>query len=352
MTMRHHLIITTIALACVSLLQAEPKATGRPITIKAVDGLQFDPPQARMKPGQTVLFRFLNRDSNDMPHNLVIIKEGALEEIQKASMQITPEAIARGYVPDHEAVIKGSKLIKADEGDEFYFTAPEEKGVYHYVCTYPGHSSIMYGALYVGKGAPKLHTDKNVPQVVRNQALELENAKKNVARPFMRRYFMTNAGPAAIGVALPGDQNYCWDAGNCRLRYAWTGDFINYGSTSRTNGSRQVSPSGKIYWNGGGDNLTYTISTGDDSLKPDFKGYQLINGTPKYTYHFGELVVTEFPQTQDKALVNTISVQNASAPIKVYAKGNVTSNVGTREGDYIVVNPADAQNIQLTFPAQ
>ena len=35
------------------------------------------------------------------------------------------------------------------------------------------------------------------------------------------------AGPAAIAVAVNEELHYCWDAGECRLRYIWKGDFID-----------------------------------------------------------------------------------------------------------------------------
>ena len=38
---------------------------------------------------------------------------------------------------------------------------------------------------------------------------------------------MPGAGPAAIAVSLPNDLSYCWDAGSCRLRYAWQGEFLD-----------------------------------------------------------------------------------------------------------------------------
>ncbi|NIP96108.1 MAG: c-type cytochrome, partial [Akkermansiaceae bacterium] len=58
-------------------------------------------------------------------------------------------------------------------------------------------------------------------------------------RPLVMRTFMPEAGPAAIAVAVNDTLHYCWDAGECRLRYIWKGDFID----------------GWPVWKGNGDGL-------------------------------------------------------------------------------------------------
>ena len=343
-----HLILTSTLFSSFAPMQA--KESRRPITIRAVEGLQFDPPRAKMDPGQTVRFRILNRDPSDLVHNLVLIKPGTLAEIQQASLKIDQAAIDRDYVPDHEAVLKSTKLLKTDGGDEFVFTAPDEPGVYHYVCTYPGHASVMYGALYVGEKWGSFAKDPNIPEFARDRAKRLEAAKEDIERPLVKRFFLVKSGPAAIAVALENDLNYCWDAGNCRLRYAWSGDFIDFGDNSRSNGNRQVKPKGKEFWNGEGGELTYAIQNDDPSVKPDFKGYRLVDGQPEYQYDMGDLAVTEFITGSSEGLRQQIKIANAKGPVKLYAKGEVTSNVGTRDGDYIIVPAKDAANIQLSIP--
>lgn len=344
-----HLGILNFLLA--STANAQQQESRRPITIRAVEGLQFDPPRAKMDPGQMVRFRILNRDPSDLAHNLVLVKPGALAEIQKASLELDQAAIDRDYLPDHPAVLKATKLLHSDEGDEFVFTAPEKPGIYHYVCTFPGHAQLMYGALYVGVKWGSLERDENIPAIARENAKKQSNPPP-LARPYLKRFFLEKAGPAAIAVALENDMNYCWDAGNCRLRYAWKGDFIDLGKNSRSNGNRQYKPLGKEFWNGQGDETTYTVKTEDPNLKPDFKGYRLVKGIPQFTYLMGELTVTEFITSTSEALISTINISNAKNPVKIYAKGNITSRAGKREGDYLVFTPQEASNILLTIPAR
>ena len=351
--MTHKLLVfATALLAVASIDSAQARNTGRPITVRATEGLQFDPPRAQMETGQTVTFRFLNRDPNDQPHNLIIIKPDSLEAIQQASMQIDAESIARGYVPEHEAVLAHTKLLDADQSEEFKFTSPEEPGIYHYVCTYPGHAMIMYGALYVGVKPGSLENDPNISQFAREKVKRLAEAKQQITRPAVRRFFMENAGPATIAVALENDMNYCWDAGNCRLRYAWAGSFLKLGDNSRSNGSRQARMGGKEFWNGGGDELTFSIDVGDEDARPDFKGYKLIEGRPVFSYGMGGLEVEESITGSSGGLVIDMKISGAEAPVKVYAKGNITSDTGKREGDFITFSPAEAAKIQLTIPSK
>lgn len=105
-------------------------------------------------------------------------------------------------------------------------------------------------------------------------------------RPLVLRIFMPDAGPASIAVALDDRVSLCWDAGPCRLRYAWTGGFID----------------GFPYWRGNGHglatvlgNIRYTeTSPLIDNLEPRFKGYHLDEqGHPTFRYSIGALDVRE-----------------------------------------------------------
>jgi putative heme-binding domain-containing protein len=86
-----------------------------------------------------------------MPHNFVVTKPGALEEIGLLgeSTSTQPDALAREYVPRSGQILVASKLLAPRDSQKISFTAPTKPGVYPYVCTYPGHWRRMYGAFYV-----------------------------------------------------------------------------------------------------------------------------------------------------------------------------------------------------------
>lgn len=94
---------------------------------------------------------FVLDNSDLMPHNFVITKPGALEEIgllSEANAQ-QPGFAEKQYVPTSDKILAKSTLLQPRESQKVSFTAPKEPGVYPYVCTYPGHWRRMYGALYV-----------------------------------------------------------------------------------------------------------------------------------------------------------------------------------------------------------
>lgn len=101
--------------------------------------------------GKAVQIILQNDDA--MPHNVVVLKPGAEEEVGNAAEKMTPapDAQGRAYVPDLPSVLHASILVEAGQQTKLAFTAPEETGEYPYICTYPGHWRLMRGTLAVVK---------------------------------------------------------------------------------------------------------------------------------------------------------------------------------------------------------
>ena len=110
--------------------------------------------------------------------------------------------------------------------------------------------------------------------------------------PFLYRVFMPDASPASIAVNLPGNISYCWDAGTCRLRYAWTGGFIDNSKSWNVKGDAQAKIEGEIFYR---DLTTFPFQVGDKSEKPvcDYKGYKLIENYPEFHYTMDGMDVFE-----------------------------------------------------------
>ncbi len=175
---------------------------GTTIEMKAIAGLRFDPPRFQVAPGAKVKLVLENAD--DMAHNLVIVAPGARPEIVNAAMTmpITPTA---DFIPKSEKVLWAVPVLVPGKSATLEFTAPAAEGVYPFVCTYPGHGLVMFGAMYVGaKAMPAIARDTNLPDMVR----EAGEAKRLHAfapqPPYLYRTFMRDSGPASIAVALPG----------------------------------------------------------------------------------------------------------------------------------------------------
>jgi putative heme-binding domain-containing protein len=113
------------------------------------DQMLFDKERLVVKAGKPVEFFFDNNDL--MPHNFVVTQPGALEEIGTLAEATAtqPGALERGYVPPSNKILLKSKLLQPRNSEKLRWTAPQQPGVYPYVCTYPGHWRRMYGALYV-----------------------------------------------------------------------------------------------------------------------------------------------------------------------------------------------------------
>jgi putative heme-binding domain-containing protein len=114
-----------------------------------LERMSYDKEMISVKAGKPVEIVFENSDL--MPHNFVIAKPGSLEELglmAEATAQ-QPDAARRQFVPKSPQVLLGSSLLQPRQSEKLNFTAPQQPGVYPYVCTYPGHWRRMYGALYV-----------------------------------------------------------------------------------------------------------------------------------------------------------------------------------------------------------
>ena len=87
-----------------------------------------------------------------MPHNLVIVKPGAENEIGLAAtnMAADPKAVERGqYVPRSDKVLFHTRMVQPSTTGALRFIAPRKPGEYPYLCTYPGHWLIMRGIMIV-----------------------------------------------------------------------------------------------------------------------------------------------------------------------------------------------------------
>ena len=57
-------------------------------TVKAVEGLKFEPVRFSVEAGEKVGLKFVNADQNDLPHNLVIGTPGSLKKLVEEAMKM------------------------------------------------------------------------------------------------------------------------------------------------------------------------------------------------------------------------------------------------------------------------
>jgi azurin len=110
-------------------------------------GLKFDVSRFEVKAGSRVRLIFGNND--DMTHNVVVVAPGSADEVGNLALNLGLKGSEMNYVPNSPKVLFHTKLLQPGETESIYFTAPSKPGEYSFVCTYPGHASVMRGILKV-----------------------------------------------------------------------------------------------------------------------------------------------------------------------------------------------------------
>ncbi len=122
----------------------------RIIRIEAVASqMRYDITRFTVAAGEEVVIEFVNRD--EMPHNLLVTKEGALETVslKAEAMVSSPDAFGRSFIPDTPEVLFSIRLLQPGETLQARFKAPSAPGSYPFVCTFPGHWRTMNGTVDV-----------------------------------------------------------------------------------------------------------------------------------------------------------------------------------------------------------
>lgn len=121
----------------------------REIQVDAIGGLQYAQTELSAKPGEALSWKLKNTDV--MPHNLVLVKPGKAQLVGEASFKMLndPKAGEKNYVPKLAEVIAFIPVIDPETEHVLHFRAPKEPGDYPYICTFPGHWQAMRGVLRV-----------------------------------------------------------------------------------------------------------------------------------------------------------------------------------------------------------
>lgn len=334
--------------------QAQKPGADTEITLQTLGGLRFDPPRFVVEPGAKVKVNLENAD--DMAHNFVITKPDARMEVVNAAMtlQVTPDA---DFIPKTDKILQHSPVLLPGKKASLSFTAPTAEGVYPYVCTYPGHGIVMYGAMYVTSKPrdplPPLAKDMNIPENVRTLGeAQVLHAYQEVP-PYVCRIFVRDTGPASMAVALPGNQNYCWDAGACRLRYAWFGAFLDPMPHWTGNGDGLAEVLGRIYYRAPAG-MQLRLGAGDQEPQVKFLGYRLVQRFPEFHYTVNGVEVRELIKPQHHGgLELTFTLTNPTEPVlyKIDPKGGAVfaASVGEFKEGVLALTAAQAKSFTITL---
>ena len=119
------------------------------LSVGTKPGLKYDVAKFQVKAGSKIRLIFNNND--DMLHNLVIVKPKTVDKVGEAAINMGLEGAEKSYVPALDEVLFHTGLMQPESQEIIYFVAPSTPGDYTFVCTYPGHYTLMQGVIKVVK---------------------------------------------------------------------------------------------------------------------------------------------------------------------------------------------------------
>jgi azurin len=324
------------------------------ITLNAVAGLQYDLVRFVVKPGVNV--KVILRNKDDMSHNLIFTTPGKRESVVKAAMQLQEKGPSMDYIPDSGEVLWKIPVLSPGEIKTLRFTAPNESGVYPYVCTFPGHGFSMYGAMYVNTDGkmPELEKDENIPASRRDDKKNNDDPSHSqhaqrmhpyeLIPPYLYRAYMEDASPASVAVHLPHKLSYCWDTETCELRYAWEGGFVDNSGLWKGKPNSEAKVLGSIFYR---NTVKQPLRIGKSETvsKVRYKGYRLINRYPEFHYTLNGLDVYEIihPLESGDGFIRTFSVPEGRTDVWFQIDDNDGMKYQSSSGAW--------QNNKLMIPA-
>jgi len=328
------------------------------LKMSVLPGLRFDVPRFHVQPGQKVIIEFENTD--DMDHNLLIIKPGTREKIVELASKLGAQGMAKSYIPESKDILWHTKILHAGQKENLSFTAPTAEGIYPYVCTFPGHGQVMYGAIYVNKSGkmPELTKDPHLPALIKQSEHQHHHQKNHPYEPqppYYYRIYMEGASPAAFAVHLPGQISYCWDAVVCDLRYIWQGEFLDNTAIWKGHKDAKAKVLGDIFYKQA-ILPSIAIASANSPNKKQFKGYKILKDKYlEFHYQIDKMDVYEtIKQTSDrKGILRTFKIPKLNADLtfqhtrtpgmKTWYKGAELTN------PTIKLSPAEAKEFTLEY---
>ena len=153
----------------------DKQADLRTVSVNCVsERMLFSVREFTVKPGQPVKVVFMNGDATD--HNFVIVKPGALADVGVAAnlMAKDPRNANSDFIPREKGdlILHATSMIgptRSSQIDVLRFHAPDEPGLYPYVCTFPGHWIVMNGVMVVAnsEAEAKAMLAESQPKIIR-----------------------------------------------------------------------------------------------------------------------------------------------------------------------------------------
>lgn len=163
------------------------------------------------------------------------------------------------------------------------------------------------------------------------------------ARPYVKRIFLPETSPVSIAVMLTDRLGVAWDTTSCRVRYTWPG------TTDFFDGYYKEKITNKIFYRETAENyLSFA-----ENFKSEFKGYELINGTPQFICQYGVTTTYEhiIPVKEFNGFIRILKIDNLKSPLTIHLNhtgdATVTSTTHSIQDNSLVVPASPTQEIQL-----
>lgn len=119
------------------------------LEIEGSDDMKFDKKMLKAKEGQevTLVLKHVGKlPIESMGHNWVLLNDGV--DLDEFNMAAYEAGIENNHIPESDQIIAHTDLIGGGEETSVTFTAPA-KGKYTFICSFPGHMSMMKGSFIV-----------------------------------------------------------------------------------------------------------------------------------------------------------------------------------------------------------
>jgi len=118
--------------------------------------MKYDVESFSVKPNSKVKIIFKNPDS--LPHNLILCTPGKKkggdkgQEVMDAVYKLGDQGVKMNWEPTgHPRILASSGMVQPGDEKTIYFKVPRIEGDYPYICTFPGHHTLMNGLMAVTK---------------------------------------------------------------------------------------------------------------------------------------------------------------------------------------------------------
>ena len=110
--------------------------------------------------------------------------------------------------------------------------------------------------------------------------------------PVVFRTFIADSSTRSIAVGLPGGVNYVFDAEQCRVRYAWSGEFLDVSPVWTGRGGGPAKVLGQRFFS---PPASHPLRVGNPDAEPQLKflGYRLVDKFPEFLFEVNGVSVRQ-----------------------------------------------------------